>query len=389
MFVTLVYKAYKFRMYPTKDQQSKLNSFLGASRFIYNYFLNQKEQKYKKFNINYTLKDMKKDLIPLQEEYQWLKDIDSCILRTSLENLDNSYNNFFKLSMGYPKYKSRNKGNSYHTNCIRSIYKGNDYSNIKVDLNNKTIKLPKINEITIKGYRNLTNFDKRIINATVSKEANKYYVSLCVEEEIDINEFHLRNAIGIDLGIKNSVITSDGIKYDKMSFYTKLAHKLKGLNKWLSRSQKGSNNRHKIIIKIQRVYQKLKNMRKYFIHNITNEIVKNNDLIITENLKIQKMIQKGNKYINKGILNTSLSEIIRQLEYKCKWLNKRLIKVDTYFPSSQYCNVCGKINKNVKDLSIRKWICKDCNNENDRDINASINILEEGIRKYYQEQMNF
>ena len=123
--------------------------------------------------------------------------------------------------------------------------------------------------------------------------------------------------------------------------------------------------------------------------NITNEIVKNNDLIITENLKIKKMIQKGNKHINKGILNTSLSEIIRQLEYKCKWLNKKLIRVDTYFPSSQYCNVCGEINKKVKDLSIRKWICKKCKNENDRDINASINILEEGIRKYYQEQMNF
>ena len=385
----VVYKAYKFRMYPTKDQQSKLNSFLGASRFIYNYFLNQKEQRYKKYNINYTLKDMKKDLISLQEEYQWLKDIDSCILRTSLEILDNSYNNFFKLNRGYPKYKSKNKHNSYHTNCIRGTYKENHYSNIKVDLSNRTIKLPKINEIKIRGYRNLTNFDKKIINATVSKEANKYYVSLCVEEEIDNTEFHLRNAIGIDLGIKNSVITSDGIKYDKMSFYMKLEHKLKGLNKWLSRSQKGSNNRHKIIVKIQRVYQKLKNMRKYFIHNITNEIVKNNDLIITEHLQIQNMIQKSHKNITKGILNTSPSEIIRQLEYKCKWLNKRLIKVDSYFPSSQHCNKCGEINKEVKELSIRKWICKKCNNENDRDINASINILEEGIKIYYQEQLNF
>ena len=384
-----IYRAYKFRMYPTKDQECKLNSFLGTSRFIYNYFLNQKQILYKENGLNYSLKDMKKDLLPLQEEYPWLKEVDSCILRTTLENLDNSYNNFFKLNKGYPKYKSKNKYNSYHTNCIRSSYKGNNYSNIKVDLVNRTIKLPKLDDIKIRGYRKLINFDKKIINATVSKEANKYYVSLCVEEKINITEFCLRNVIGIDLGIKNSVITSDGIKYDKMSSYKKLEHKLKGLNKWLSRSKKGSNNRKKIIFKIQRVYKKLKNMRKYFIHDITSKIVKDNDLIITEDLKVQRMIQKSNKPLTKEIINTSLSEIIRQLEYKCKWLNKKIIKVSTYFPSSQICNVCGCKSKKLKDLSIRKWICNKCNHENDRDINASLNILEEGIKLYYQEQENF
>ena len=174
-----------------------------------------------------------------------------------------------------------------------------------------------------------------------------------------------------------------------MTFYTRIEKKLKGLNKWLSRSQKGSNNRRKIIIKIQAVNQKLKNMRKYFIHKITSEIVKNNDLIITEHLQVQKMIQENKKYLTKELTNISFSEIIRQLEYKSKWLNKKLIKVSRYFPSSQICNVCGSKNNKIKNLSVRKWICNKCQNENDRDINASINILEEGIKLYYKEQESF
>ena len=385
----IIYKAYKFRMYPNIEQIITLNKFLGSTRFIYNYFLDQKDKRYKELNINYKLKDMCSDLKLLYNEYPWLKEIDSCALRTTLFNLDDAYTRFFKKQTEHPRFKNRNSKNSYRTNCIRSSYKDNNYSNIKVDLINRTIKLPKLDEITIKGYRNLNNFDdKKIINATISKVANKYYVSVLVEEDIEVKEYILRYAIGIDLGVKNIISTSDGIKYKAMSNIKRIEKKLKGLNRCLARSIKGSNNRRKIINKIQRVNEKLRNMRKYYIHLITTNIVKENDLIVTEDLKVKDMIINSNKNLNKLITNTSMSEIIRQLEYKTKWSNKRLIKVDTYYPSSQICNRCGNINKELKDLSIREYKCSKCGNTIDRDINASINILFEGITKYYKEQYN-
>ena len=384
-----IYKTYKFRMYPSIEQIISLNKFLGSTRFIYNYFLNQKDKKYNELNINYNIKDMCSDLKLLYNGYPWLKEIDSCALRTTLFNLDDAYTRFFNEQNEHPRFKNRNSKNSYRTNCIRSSYKGNNYSNIKVDIINRTIKLPKLEEITIKGYRKLKDFsNKKIINATISKVGNKYYASVLVEEDIEVKEYILRYAIGIDLGVKNIISTSDGIKYKAMNNIKRIEKKLKGLNRWLSRSMKGSNNRKKIINKIQRVNEKLRNMRKYYIHLITTNIIKENDLIITENLNIKNMLKNSNKNLNKLITNTSMGEIIRQLEYKTKWSNKRLIKVDTYYPSSQMCSSCGNINKSLKDLSIREYKCKKCGNIIDRDINASINILFEGITKYYKEQYN-
>ena len=384
----VIHRAYRFRMYPTKEQKVLLNKFLGTSRFIYNYYLNEKKRRYEENKLDYKLYDMIKDLKGLQVEYPWLKNIDSCILRTSLFNLEDAYQRFYKNQNSFPKFKKKTYLNSYRTNCIKSTYKGHEYSNIKVNLETKTITLPKLKEIKIKGYRNLKTFeDKRIINATISNVANKYYVAVCVEENITSNEFILRNVIGLDLGVKDTVITSDGLKYKAMQNMKKIEKKLKGLNRWLARSKKGSNNRLKIIKKIQRVNEKIKNIRKYYLHLITRDIVNNNDVIITEKLQIKEMIEKSTKPLTKSLTNTSLGEIIRQIKYKCEWSNKKLIQVNTYYPSSQLCNVCGSKNSLVKDLSIRKWTCKHCNNDHDRDINASLNILEEGIKLYFKEQV--
>ena len=167
----------------------------------------------------------------------------------------------------------------------------------------------------------------------------------------------------------------------------KLERKLKGLNRWLSRSQKGSKNREKIQSKIQRVNLKIRNIRKFYTHLITNEIINDYDLIVTENLDTKGMIEKSsNKLLTKRIINSTFSEIIRQLKYKSKWKNKKLIQIEKYYASSQICHRCDYQNKEVKDLSIRDWVCPKCGIENDRDINASINILWEGITKYYKEQ---
>ena len=376
----IINKAYKFRIYPNEEQKIFINKCIGSSRFVYNYCLNKKENLYKN-KVSLSLKEMQKDLLGLNIEYPWLKEMDSCALRTSLEDLDKAYLNFYKGS-GHPKMKKKNINNTYRTNCIRNTYKDKNYSNIKVDLIKREITLPKVGKVKIRGYRNLTDFPFKIFNATISRVSNKYYVSLSTEVEIDTNPFVPRYITGIDLGVKDLVITSDGIKYKALDNIKKYEKKIKGYNKALSRSKKGSNNRSKIIIKLQRYYEKLRNARKYYIHLITSKLVKENDIIVCESLKVKEMIEKGKHHLSKYISNSSLGEIIRQLEYKCKWNNKKLIKINTYYPSSQTCSVCGNRKKELKNLSIRRFVCEKCKNEIDRDINASINILMEGIRKY-------
>ena len=375
-----IYKTYKFRMYPNDKQQAKLNAFLGTKRFIYNYYLEKKTK-----NSNLTPWEMKKDLISLQNAYPWLKEIDGCIPRAAIEDLDKAFKNYSNQYTNFPNFKSYNKKQSYRTIYLTNTYNGKTYPNIKLDLKNKTIKLPKLEEIKIRGYKKLITFDKKIINVTVTLEAGKYYAILLVSENIEPLPFIPKYVIGIDLGIKDLVITSCGDKFRKLEKITKLENKLKGLNKWLARSQKGSKNRQKIILKIQRVNQKIKNMRKLYNHIITNKLIKENDIIITETLKVKEMIMSGKNKLAKSISNANLTEIMRQLKYKASWNNKRLYQIDTYYPSSQTCSNCKTKNKNIKDLSIREWECPHCHITNDRDINASLNILDEGIKLYLKD----
>ena len=381
-----IYKAYKFRMYPNLEQQIKLNQNMGASRFIYNLFLEKKTRMYKEHNINLALKDMKGELPNLYSSYKWLNDVDKTLLRTSLEDLDRAFTNYYEKRSSYPKFKCKNNNDSYRTNCIYGSYYGNNYTNIKVNLDNRTIKLPKITSIKIKGYRKLNEFNKKILSASISKEGNKYYVSVLVEEIIIEKEYTLNSAIGIDIGIKNIVTTSDGEKYEPMINIKRLEKKIKGLNKWLSRTKKGSKNRIKVINKIKRVYQKIRNIRKYYIHKVTSKLVRENDLIVIENLQVKSMIENSNKRLTKLLTHSCFYEIIRQIKYKCKWNFKKIIQISTYYASSQICTHCGYKNEKLKDLNVRSWECPNCKNENDRDYNASINILNEGIIKYYKEQ---
>lgn len=263
------------------------------------------------------------------------------------------------------------------------MYKGKQYESIKLDLEKRIIKLPKLKEVKIKGYRNLKKINGRIINATIYKEANKYYVSICVEEEIIIPTLIPTSIIGIDVGIRDLVITSEGKIYGNPKQIKKYEDKIKGLNKWLSRAKVGSKNRYKIKKKLSRVYQKLKNARKYYLHKISKELIEEHDMIITEHLKITNMVK--NKHISKSIYDASWSELLRQLEYKSRWKGKKVYQIETYYPSSQVCSHCGYRERKVKDLNIRNWECKNCNSLNERDLNASINIMFEGVKKYMEE----
>ena len=379
----IINRAYKFRMYPNSKQKEMISKTLGCTRLTYNYYLNKKIENYRNNNKYLNVYDTIKDLKNLKEELPFLKEVDSIALTTTLFNQDNAFKKFFKEKTGYPKYKSKNKKQSYRTNYIKNTYKGKTYENIKLDLINKTITLPKLKEVEIRGYRNKRKIKGRIINATISKEAGKYYVSVCVEEEIKVEKITPTTIVGIDLGLKDLVVTSNHEKIGNPKIIKKYEKKIKGLNKWLSRCQKGSKNRKKVLKKLQTVYKKLRNARKYLLHSISKKLVQENDIITCETLKIKDMVQ--NKKLSKSILNASWNELIRQIKYKSKWEGKILYQIDTYYPSSQKCFKCDYKNEAVKDLKIRKWTCPKCQEENDRDINASENIMFEGIKKYMKE----
>ena len=364
-----IYKSYKFRMYPNEEQKELINKTIGSCRFIYNYFLDKK--------VSNAYNGIK--LIPeLTKEKTFLKEVDSCALRNSIFNLEDAYKRYYKNLGGHPKYKIKGINNSYKTNNIKSTYKGKNYNSIKLDLINKTITLPKLKEVSIRGYRNKNKLNGEIKSAVIRKEGSKYYVSVLMEEDIIIKPFTPNTIVGIDLGIKNLLITSHN---EKIKNTIKINQKrLRGLQRGLSRCKLGSKNRYKIKLKIQRLFMKIKNARKFLLHTITNKLIKENDIIAVENLDVKGMQQ--NHYIAKCLTKNPISEIIRVLNYKATWNNKKLIEINRYYPSSQLCNVCGYQNRHVKDLSIRSWQCPECGRVHDRDVNAAINIMLEGLKIY-------
>ncbi len=375
-----MYKAYKFRMYPSIEQCILINKTFGCARFIYNYFLDKcKDNKYIKAY------DMCKKLKELNEEYPWLKEVDSCSLRCAIFNLEDSFKNFFEKRASYPRFKSKYYKQSYRINTIRSTYKGKEYSNIKLDLKNKQIKLPKLGLVSIRGYRNLEYIKGKIINASITRETTgKYYVSVLVEEkEENIKKIKPTSIVGIDLGVKDIVVTSNGEKYKNPKELEKREKKLKRLQRKLSRQIKGSNNYNKTKILISKVYSKIKNAREHNIITIVNKLVKDHDIIISEKLQVKKM--HNNHTLTKNILDASFNKICEMLKRKTKLQGKYYYQIDSYFPSSKLCNHCNNKTEKTNNLSIRSWKCDYCENINDRDVNASINIMFEGLKLYMNE----
>lgn len=374
-----MYKAYKFRMYLTDNQRELVHKTFGCTRFIYNHFLNKcKENGYQKAY------DMCNELKELVIEYPFLKEVDSCSLRNSIFNLEDSYKNFFSKRSGYPVFKNKFSKQSYRTTCIKSSYKGNNYSNIEVDLKNKKIKLPKLGFVSIRGYRNLDSINGNIMNATIERDTtNKYYVSVLVEETEFIREkVKPTSIVGIDLGIKDLVITSDGEKYSNLKEILKREKQLKRIQKKLSRQVRGSNNYNKTKIRLARIHSKIKNSRKHNMITIVNKIVKEHDIIVSEKLNVRGI--SSNHHLAKSVLDASFNKICELLKWKTELQGKYYYQVDTFYPSSKMCSHCGSKTEVTNNLSIRSWECTNCGNKNDRDINASINIMVEGLRIHYQ-----
>ena len=372
-----ILKGYIFRLYPDKNQELLINKTIGSSRLVYNYFLADRINYYKNTKKGKTAYEQIKMIPFLLKEYPFLKEVDSCALRNSVFILDNAYQNFFNKS-GFPKFKRKGINGSYKTTNNKSTYKGKKYESIKIDLKNKIITLPKLKEVKIRGYRNKEAIIGDIKSAVIRKDAGKYYVSVLVEEDIVRPAFTPNRIVGLDVGIKNIIVTSHNEKINN-SIKNK-EKRLKGLQKGLSRCKPGSKNRYKMCLKIKKLWKKIRNARKHLIHDITNKIIKENDIIAVEKLDIKEMYK--NHTIAKSLTNNPLSEIIRVLKYKANWNNKKVIEIDKYYPSSQICSVCDYQNRKVKDLSIRKWECPRCGVEHDRDINAAINIMFEGLKIY-------
>ena len=373
-----MYKAYKFRLYPNDNQKILINKTFGCTRFIYNHFLNKcKEEKFIKAY------DMCKELKELVLDYPFLKEVDSMALRCSIFNLEDSYKNYFSKRSAYPSFKNKFSKQSYRTNCITSVYKNKKYSNIKIDIKEKMIKVPKLGLVKIRGYRNLNELTDRIINITIEKEkTNKYYVSVITKKEEEIpKKITPTSIVGIDLGIKDLVVTSNGEKYPNPKEINKREKRLKRMQRKLCRQVKGSNNYNKTKEKIARVHSKIKNSRKHNIITIANKIVKEHDIIVSEKLNVKKM--SSNHKLAKNILDAGFNKICELLKWKAKLLGKYYYQVDTYYPSSKICSHCDNKTEITNDLKVRMWECENCGNTNDRDINASINIMFEGIKIHF------
>lgn len=369
----IVYKTYKFRLFPSDTQKILINKNFGSVRFIYNHFLNEKIKTYETYKKTVSPILQVKSLYKLKEEYPWLKEVDHCSLINTIYNLDDDFKKSLKEGM-YPRYKCKYRKESYRiTNELKNFNNINYYS-VRVNLFKKIVILPKLREIPISGYRKLNTLNGKIKFVVISKEIDKYYISITVATNIDFVSNSYKKFLGVDLGIKSYVVTSDNVKYENNIHVNE--KRIIGLYKKLSRCTIDSNNRKKVIEKIEKFYVSLKNKRKTQICFIVNDILKNNDVVVVEDLNIKKMYQ--NHYLAKKLKDIPLFKFLETLNYKALWNNKKVIKVDRFFPSSQLCSECGFQNKLLKDLSIREWTCPNCGSYHDRDINASINIREEG-----------
>ena len=360
---------FNYRLYPTKEQSVLLDKHFGCTRFVFNYYLNKEQQHYLNNKEDIEAKRVKgflnyydncKDLTDLKKQSTWLTEVNSQTLQATLKNLESAYRGFFQKRSKFPRFKSKKSRQSF---CVPQ----------SLSIKNNRLYIPKFREgIKINLHRDLVG---EFVTASIVKtKTNKYFVNITVE--LDIKELPKINTdIGIDLGIKNFVITSNGEVFDNKHFLKRVESKLKYLQRQASKKVKGSNNRRKANLKVAELFEYITNCKKDYLHKVSIQLIRENQTIYIEDLNIKGML--SNHHLAKSIQELSWYEFIRMLEYKAKWYGRSIIKIDRFYPSSKTCNNCGYIKQDLT-LKDRNWICPKCHTEIDRDYNAAKNILKQG-----------
>ena len=365
-------KAFKYRLYPTAPQTEKIDQNIGCARLVYNLMLDAKIKHHEQHKETLYVTPAK-----FKEDYPFLKDADSLALSNAQLNLEKAFNAFFKKKTGYPKFKSKHKCRwSYTTNSQRN--KTNpEKDSIRFDGNR--IKLPKVGYVKIVEHRPHEGIIKSVV---VSKErSGEYYASVLCEIEQPKSLPVTDKVVGIDLGLHDIIVCSDGERVEAPKHFRKSEQRLAKRQRAFSRTQKGSKGHEKARLKVARCHQKIKNQRNDFLQKLSTKLIRENQAICLEDLSVKGM--ERNKKLAKSVMDASFSKFVSMLEYKAEWYGREIIKIDRFYPSTQLCSGCGYKNESVKGLhglKVREWICPECGEVHDRDLNAARNILKEGLK---------
>ena len=376
----MILRATKIRLYPNKTQEQTLNKVLGCYRFVYNKMLALKQEAYNRDKSNLGLCELSKffhgELLK-KSEYSWLKEQNTKVMKQAIRQMLSAYDGFFKLGKGFPKFKSKHDNNSALFPC-EAISKSNSFETRHISLT-KSLKNIKFHCSNL-YFERLQRYKDNIKSATLSKtKSGKFYLSVLMSmNEEEFKQFrHTNNKVGIDLGVKDFVVTSDGEVFKNKHFLKQSENKIKKLQRQLSKKVKGSNNRDKVRIKIAKEFEHLTNQRIDYIHNVVNSLLKTYDYVFMENLNVQGILK--NHKLAKGIQELGFYTFKNILKSKAMMNNKFVIEVDRWFASSKTCHECGYVYKNLT-LGEREWTCPICGEHHDRDLNAAVNILMEGQR---------
>ena len=373
-------KSIKIRLYPNKEQEQKINKALGCYRFVYNHMLALKQEAYKRDKTNLGLCELSKYLLGTlrkDEKYAWMKEENTKIMVQSIRQMLTAYDRFFKYHDGFPKFKSK-KDKQSALFPKDAISRRNAFETRHITLTQplKNIKF----RCSDLYFRRLQKYSKNIRSATLSKsKSGKYFLSILVEmEDTELKRFeHTDKQVGIDLGVKNFVITSDGDLFENKHFFKKEEKKIVRLSRQLSRKVKGSNNREKHRVRIAKLFERMTNKKDAYIHYVVNKLLQSYDTIFIEDLNVQGLLR--NQSLAKSIQEVGFYKFKEILSNKALVNDKNVISVDRFYPSSKTCSVCGYKKEDLK-LSDRSWVCPQCGTKHDRDINAAVNILLEGKR---------